>query len=146
MTENQGRIWTELSLFQAMYSWQSRQALPNGTRKPYSKYLETALFVTEKSCPKRHPRLKHPECTTNHLVVELSITTLLLAALARCHGITYYILQGNSRILKLSVQIQLSDVFNFKRKVKRDSDRTFFWIEYSFETELMEDTQWYWIA
>ena len=55
MTENQVRIWTELSLFQAMYSRQSRQALPNGTRKPYSKYFETALFVTEKSCPKRHP-------------------------------------------------------------------------------------------
>lgn len=70
MTENQIRIWTELSLFQAMYFWQSRQALPNGTRKPYSKYFETALIVTEKSCPKRHPRLKDPESTTNHLVVE----------------------------------------------------------------------------
>lgn len=55
MIENQVRIWTELSLFQAMYSLQSRQALPNSTRKPYSKYFEIALFVTEKSCPKRHP-------------------------------------------------------------------------------------------
>ena len=46
----------ELNLvcFKQFYSWQSRQALPNGTRKPYSKYFETALFVTEKSCPKRH--------------------------------------------------------------------------------------------
>lgn len=56
MIENQERIWTELSLFQALYSWQSKQTLPNDTRKPYSKYfVDTDLFVTEKSCPKRHP-------------------------------------------------------------------------------------------
>ena len=50
----------------------------------------------------------------------------------------------NSR--KLSVEIQLSDGSNFERKVKRDSDRTFFGSNILLDRIDGEETQWYRIA